>query len=264
MCAGSIQALAAGDQVIVLRSGTAVADALDGTEASNVATSNLGQPELGTPSSSSVTPLENDSLAERRSQLVASSSSQSWEQEGPAIGNGSVFAGWDADEDFLAGMDDFYGSSVGVQQRKLDAAAGMSEPQSTAGSGRTYAEQASDPIQGAEKGEQNSSGDSATVGGSSVGSSRTDLDSRAEGNGGSRMNNAAVAAAPERWRPPQFDRVLLDAPCSGHGVLAKRADLRWRWSPQALGQRAELQVTSILKITVLSWGKRAMTMLMPE
>ena len=38
-----------------------------------------------------------------------------------------------------------------------------------------------------------------------------------------------------------FDRVLLDAPCSGSGVLAKRADLRWRRSPEALAELAELQ-----------------------
>ncbi|PAP77359.1 16S rRNA (cytosine(967)-C(5))-methyltransferase RsmB [Rubrivirga marina] len=39
----------------------------------------------------------------------------------------------------------------------------------------------------------------------------------------------------------RFDRVLLDAPCSGSGVLAKRADLRWRRSPEGLDELAELQ-----------------------
>ncbi|WP_412067617.1 16S rRNA (cytosine(967)-C(5))-methyltransferase RsmB [Rubrivirga sp. IMCC43871] len=38
-----------------------------------------------------------------------------------------------------------------------------------------------------------------------------------------------------------FDRVLLDAPCSGSGVLSKRADLRWRRSPEQLGELADLQ-----------------------
>ena len=28
--------------------------------------------------------------------------------------------------------------------------------------------------------------------------------------------------------PVLFDRVLVDAPCTGTGVLAKRSDLRWR------------------------------------
>lgn len=37
------------------------------------------------------------------------------------------------------------------------------------------------------------------------------------------------------------DRVLLDAPCSGLGVLSKRADLRWRRSPEDVKQLTELQ-----------------------
>ena len=255
MCAGSIQALAAGKQITVLRSGRAVTDALDGTAPGNVATPLLGQSQLGMSAvrpSSSVAPLEHNSLAERRSQLEASSSWQSREQEVPGVGNGNVFTGWEADEDFLAGMDDFYGSSVGssgVEERKLDAATRMSEPQSTAGSGPSHKKQASDPISRAEKGEQNSGGDGGSVAGSLVGSSRTD--SQAAGIMRRSVDDAAVAVAvavaPERWRPPEFDRVLLDAPCSGHGVLAKRADLRWRWSPRELSQRAELQVPSILK-----------------
>lgn len=40
-----------------------------------------------------------------------------------------------------------------------------------------------------------------------------------------------------------YDRVLLDAPCSGTGVLAKRADLRWRRQPADLVQLSSLQVT---------------------
>ncbi|GAB5535114.1 MAG: 16S rRNA (cytosine(967)-C(5))-methyltransferase RsmB [Rubricoccaceae bacterium] len=43
----------------------------------------------------------------------------------------------------------------------------------------------------------------------------------------------------EHSRP--FDRVLLDAPCSGTGVLAKRADLRWNRSPEDLIELAALQ-----------------------
>ena len=38
-----------------------------------------------------------------------------------------------------------------------------------------------------------------------------------------------------------FDRVLVDAPCSGLGTLASRPDLRWRRSPQAIGRLADLQ-----------------------
>jgi 16S rRNA (cytosine967-C5)-methyltransferase len=38
-----------------------------------------------------------------------------------------------------------------------------------------------------------------------------------------------------------FDRVLLDAPCSGTGVLAKRADLRWRREEADLSELTALQ-----------------------
>ncbi len=37
------------------------------------------------------------------------------------------------------------------------------------------------------------------------------------------------------------DAVLLDAPCSGTGVLAKRADLRWHRTPEELAELAALQ-----------------------
>lgn len=40
---------------------------------------------------------------------------------------------------------------------------------------------------------------------------------------------------------PPTDAVLLDAPCTGTGVLSKRADLRWRRKPQDLEQSVELQ-----------------------
>ncbi|MFL5841034.1 MAG: 16S rRNA (cytosine(967)-C(5))-methyltransferase RsmB [Thermoleophilaceae bacterium] len=39
----------------------------------------------------------------------------------------------------------------------------------------------------------------------------------------------------------QFDRVILDAPCSNLGTLAGRPDARWRKTPEQLGELAELQ-----------------------
>ena len=39
----------------------------------------------------------------------------------------------------------------------------------------------------------------------------------------------------------QVDRVLVDAPCSGLGVLAKRADLRWNRKPEDLQELVQLQ-----------------------
>lgn len=39
----------------------------------------------------------------------------------------------------------------------------------------------------------------------------------------------------------RFDAVLVDVPCSGSGVLAKRADLRWRRTAAQLAELVELQ-----------------------
>jgi 16S rRNA (cytosine967-C5)-methyltransferase len=54
---------------------------------------------------------------------------------------------------------------------------------------------------------------------------------------------AVVAADGTRapWRPAAFDRVLVDAPCSGLGTLRRRADLRWRATPDAVDRLADLQ-----------------------
>ncbi len=38
------------------------------------------------------------------------------------------------------------------------------------------------------------------------------------------------------------DKVLVDAPCSGLGVLAKRVDLRWRRKPEQIKELAKIQV----------------------
>ena len=46
--------------------------------------------------------------------------------------------------------------------------------------------------------------------------------------------NVAVVCADARALPPElrdYDRALVDAPCSGLGVLASRPDLRWRAEP---------------------------------
>jgi 16S rRNA (cytosine967-C5)-methyltransferase len=47
-----------------------------------------------------------------------------------------------------------------------------------------------------------------------------------------------LATSPDR---PLADRVLLDAPCSGHGVLSKRADLRWNRREEDIEELARLQ-----------------------
>jgi 16S rRNA (cytosine967-C5)-methyltransferase len=57
-----------------------------------------------------------------------------------------------------------------------------------------------------------------------------------------RVVNADALALPDELR--DFDRVLLDAPCSGLGVLASRPDLRWRAKPLPELQLALLRVAA--------------------
>lgn len=52
------------------------------------------------------------------------------------------------------------------------------------------------------------------------------------------------AAAPP-FRPSGFDRVLIDAPCSGLGALRRRADARWRITEADVGELATLQARII-------------------
>lgn len=42
-------------------------------------------------------------------------------------------------------------------------------------------------------------------------------------------------------RPESFDRVLVDAPCSGLGTLRRRADARWRIDAEGVDRLADLQ-----------------------
>ena len=60
-------------------------------------------------------------------------------------------------------------------------------------------------------------------------------------------DNVTVVNADATKLPPEltgFDRVLVDAPCSGLGVLAARPDLRWRGEPLPELQRELLQVAA--------------------
>ncbi len=50
----------------------------------------------------------------------------------------------------------------------------------------------------------------------------------------------ADAAAPP-WRAGVFDRVLLDAPCTGLGALRRRPEARWRRAPADVAELAALQ-----------------------
>jgi 16S rRNA (cytosine967-C5)-methyltransferase len=45
------------------------------------------------------------------------------------------------------------------------------------------------------------------------------------------------------WAPGSFDRVLLDAPCTGLGALRRRPEVRWRRTPEDVPSLAELQAS---------------------
>ncbi len=42
---------------------------------------------------------------------------------------------------------------------------------------------------------------------------------------------------------PEADKILVDAPCTGTGVMARRADLRWRRKPEQLAEMSALQLS---------------------
>jgi len=56
---------------------------------------------------------------------------------------------------------------------------------------------------------------------------------------------ADATALPERWRGA-FDRVLIDAPCSNTGVLARRPEARWRLEPVHITSLTEVQRRMLL------------------
>ncbi len=63
--------------------------------------------------------------------------------------------------------------------------------------------------------------------------------------GASAARGSVAAAVADGTRPPwragSLDRVLVDAPCSGLGVLRRRPDARWRVTPDDVGRLVPLQ-----------------------
>ena len=61
-----------------------------------------------------------------------------------------------------------------------------------------------------------------------------------------RIGATTLVLAADARKPPyrerSFDRVLVDAPCSGLGVLRRRPDARWRIDAAAVDRLAQLQV----------------------
>lgn len=64
------------------------------------------------------------------------------------------------------------------------------------------------------------------------------------------------AAQPLPFRPV-FDRILVDAPCSGTGTLARNPEIKWRVTPEEFARQAERQL-QILRaaLAVLAPGGR--------
>jgi len=59
--------------------------------------------------------------------------------------------------------------------------------------------------------------------------------------GASNIRIEIADAAEARAEGAAFDRVLVDPPCSGLGVLQARPDLRWRVTPESIAEMAPLQ-----------------------
>lgn len=49
------------------------------------------------------------------------------------------------------------------------------------------------------------------------------------------------------WEPQSFDRVLVDAPCTGLGALRRRPEARWRRRPEDLDELVPLQVALLMR-----------------
>ena len=57
------------------------------------------------------------------------------------------------------------------------------------------------------------------------------------------QNIATRLISPEAWRElaGTADRVLVDAPCSGTGVLRRQPETKWRLTPEGVAERVALQ-----------------------
>jgi 16S rRNA (cytosine967-C5)-methyltransferase len=58
-----------------------------------------------------------------------------------------------------------------------------------------------------------------------------------------------VVADATTWDPPEgpFDRILIDAPCSGLGTLRQHPEIKWRRTPEDVASLAGLQRTLLLR-----------------
>ena len=62
---------------------------------------------------------------------------------------------------------------------------------------------------------------------------------------GVRLSMVRLDAARELPLAKKFDRILLDAPCSGTGTLARNPEIKWRLRPEDITRLAEMQATML-------------------
>ncbi|HET7624309.1 MAG TPA: 16S rRNA (cytosine(967)-C(5))-methyltransferase RsmB [Verrucomicrobiae bacterium] len=72
---------------------------------------------------------------------------------------------------------------------------------------------------------------------------------------GARLGVTCVQRAPAIFPTEQFDRILVDAPCSNTGVMRRRVDLRWRIRPEEIER---------LRTTQLELLRQAARLLKPD
>lgn len=81
------------------------------------------------------------------------------------------------------------------------------------------------------------------------------LRKRAERAGVRNIQTAVVPedGIPEEWLKPKYaaDRVLVDAPCSGWGVLKRNPDIKWRQTPDELERLPKLQAQLLARYAQL-------------
>ena len=70
---------------------------------------------------------------------------------------------------------------------------------------------------------------------------RAGLVARALAGADGTLGTVAVDGTRPAWRPGSFDRVLVDAPCSGLGALRRRPEARWRRTADDLDDLVPLQ-----------------------
>jgi 16S rRNA (cytosine967-C5)-methyltransferase len=60
-----------------------------------------------------------------------------------------------------------------------------------------------------------------------------------------------LSRPPAKWPPESFDRILVDAPCSGLGVLRRNPETRWRRKAADIREMAQLQKTILRHVAPL-------------